>query len=93
MSFSSYEQEFVVNNQLLYGITSLGASYGANVAPLNLAGIGYIDSFINGPVEAEFSIARYMVGPDLLSDITDNQKITGTVLNLFRYCANSKHQN
>ena len=77
MSFSSYEQEFVVNNQLLYGITSLGASYGANVAPLNLAGIGYIDSFINGPVEAEFSIARYMVGPDLLSDITDNQKITG----------------
>lgn len=77
MSFSSYEQEFVVNNQLLYGITSLSASYGASVSPLNLAGIGYIDSFISGPVEAEFSIARYMIGPDALDSITDNQKITG----------------
>ena len=77
MSFSSYEQEFVINDQIISGVTSVGINYGADVEPLYLAGIGYVDSFISGPVEGELSITRYMIGPDILSDKRDDQDLTG----------------
>tara|TARA_B100000212_G_scaffold136765_1_gene102996 strand:+ start:21299 stop:22327 length:1029 start_codon:yes stop_codon:yes gene_type:complete len=77
MSFSSYEQEFVINDQIISGISSASISYGSSVEPLYLAGIGYIDSFINGPVEGDLSITRYMLGPDILADKRDNQDLTG----------------
>jgi hypothetical protein len=77
MSFSSYEQEFIVDNQIISGISSVTVSYGSDVTPLYLAGMGYIDSFISGPVEGEFNITRYMIGEDLLADISDTRDVSG----------------
>ncbi len=77
MSFSSYEQEFVINDQIISGVSSVSLNYGSSVEPLYLAGIGYIDSFINGPVEGDLSITRYMLGPDILANMRDNQDLTG----------------
>ena len=77
MSFSSYEQEFIVDNQIISGISSVSVSYGSDVTPLYLAGIGYVDSFISGPVEGEFNITRYMIGEDLLADISDTRDVSG----------------
>lgn len=77
MSFSSYEQEFIINDQVVSGISSVSLNYGSDITPLYLAGIGYIDSFISGPVEGDLSITRYMLGPDILADKRDNEDITG----------------
>ena len=47
MSFSGHEQVFIVQNQLVSGISNCDMSYNTQTTPLYIAGLGYVDNFIS----------------------------------------------
>ena len=80
MSFSSYEQVFIVNNQLVSGVMSVDAGYSTQTTPLYIAGMGYVDNFISGPTEGQFQVSRYMLGADFVQDIGDEDPVSGGLI-------------
>ena len=80
MSFSSYEQVFIVNNQLVSGVMSVDASYSTQTKPLYIAGMDYVDNFISGPTEGQFEVSRYMLGADFVKDIGDKANVSGGLI-------------
>jgi hypothetical protein len=87
MSYSNYEQTVIINGCALSGIQGVNGSYGINEQPIKVAGVGFVDALINGPLEGNFSISRKMVGRDpLLSTDSlgsyeyDEQEISGSIL-------------
>lgn len=71
MSYSNYEQEIILDGYLLSGIQNIDGSYGITESPVKVAGVGFIDAFINKPLEGNFSISRKMVSRDPLLDLND----------------------
>ena len=80
MSFSGYEQVFILKDQLVSGVTSIDAGYDTQTEPLYIAGMGYVDNFISGPTEGSVQISRYMLGPDFIKDIGDEEPLSGGVI-------------
>lgn len=66
MSFSNYEQRVIINNDELRGVQSVDGSYSINQKPINIAGVGFVDSIVNSPMVGNFSISRKMTGADPL---------------------------
>lgn len=93
MSYSNYDQTIVINGLKLGGVQSIDASYGINESPVNVAGVGFVGSIINSPLEGNFNISRVMVGSDPFLETNslgkykfDEQEISGAIL----YDNNSK---
>jgi len=87
MTFSNYEQTIVVNNTALSGVVNVNGSYGITEKPIKVAGVGFIDAFVNGPLEGNFSISRKMVSRDPILDLNvvgqyayDENEISGSIL-------------
>lgn len=87
MSYSNYEQKVIINGYELLGVQSVDGSYGISEKPVRVAGVGFIDAKIDGPLEGNFSINRKMVSKDPLLDvdyvgqyILDEQEIEGVIL-------------
>ena len=87
MSFSNYEQTLVVNGIALSGVNSVDGSYGISEKPIRVAGVGFIDAFVDAPLEGNFSISRKMVSRDpllALDSIGDylynEQEVSGAIL-------------
>lgn len=58
MSFSSYEQVVIVQNNLISGVASVDIGYQTQTEPLYVAGMGYMDNFISGPTEGQIGRAH-----------------------------------
>ena len=69
MSFSGYEQVFIVKDQLVSGISNCDMNYNTQTDPLYIAGMGYVDNFISGPTEGQVELSRYMLGSDFIKGI------------------------
>jgi hypothetical protein len=80
MSFSSYEQVFILNNQLVSGVSSVDAGYNTQTEPLYIAGMGYVDNFISGPTEGQLEVSRYMLGSDFIKNIGDEDHVSGGIV-------------
>ena len=80
MSFSSYEQVFILKNQLVSGVSSVDAGYNTQTEPLYIAGMGYVDNFISGPTEGQVEVSRYMLGPDFIKNIGDEETVSGGIV-------------
>jgi len=80
MSFSSYEQVVIVQNNLISGVASVDIGYQTQTEPLYVAGMGYMDNFISGPTEGQMSVNRYMLGKDFIKDIKDDETVSGGVI-------------
>jgi len=80
MSFSSYEQVLVIQNQLVSGVSSVDSGYHTQTEPLYIAGMGYVDNFISGPTEGQLQVTRYMLGPDFIKDIGDEEPVSGGIM-------------
>ena len=87
MSSSNYEQTVIINSIALSGVTSVNGSYGINEKPIKVAGVGFIDALVDGPMEGTFSISRKMVSTDPLlatnvvgDYLFDNKYISGAIL-------------
>ena len=66
MSFSNYQQHVIINDNLLAGVQSVDGSYSINEKPINIAGVGFVNAFVNSPMVGNFNITRLMTGPDPL---------------------------
>lgn len=66
MSFSNYEQRVIINNDELRGVQSVDGSYSINQKPINIAGVGFVDSIVAAPMVGNFNISRKMTGADPL---------------------------
>lgn len=80
MSFSSYEQVLIVENQLVSGVSSVDIGYQTQTEPLYVAGMGYIDNYISGPSEGQMNVSRYMLGEDFIKQIGDEDSVSGGVI-------------
>ena len=80
MSFSSYEQVLIVQNNLVSGVASADIGYQTQTEPLYVAGMGYMDNFISGPTEGQMNVNRYMLGKDFIKDITDDETVSGGII-------------
>jgi hypothetical protein len=87
MSYSNHEQTVIINGYRLNGVQSVDGSYGISERPIKVAGVGFIDSIVDSPLEGNFSINRKMVSADpLLSTNSvgkydmDEQEISGAIL-------------
>lgn len=87
MSFSNYEQTVIVNGIALSGVQNVNGSYGITEKPIRVAGVGFIDAFVNAPLEGNFTISRKMVSADPILDLNvlgqynyDEQEISGSIL-------------
>lgn len=80
MSFSGHEQVFIVQNQLVSGISNCDMSYNTQTQPLYIAGLGYVDNFISGPTEGQVELSRYMLGEDFVKEIGDEDRIQGGII-------------
>lgn len=87
MSFSNYEQTVVVNDIALSGVTNVNGSYGISERPIRVAGVGFIDAFVNAPLEGSFTISRKMVSRDPLLSLNilgqynyDEDEISGSII-------------
>ena len=80
MSFSGHEQVFIVQNQLVSGISNCSMSYNTQTKPLYIAGLGYVDNFISGPTEGQVEVSRYMLGEDFVKDIADEDRVQGGII-------------
>lgn len=80
MSFSSYEQVLIVENQLVSGVSSVDIGYQTQTEPLYVAGMGYIDNYISGPSEGQMNVSRYMLGKDFIKQIGDEDSVSGGVI-------------
>jgi hypothetical protein len=87
MSFSNYEQTVVVNDIALSGVTNVNGSYGISERPIRVAGVGFIDAFVDAPLEGNFTISRKMVSRDPILDLNvlgqynyDENEISGSIL-------------
>lgn len=80
MSFSSHEQVLIVQNNLVSGVASADLGYQTQTEPLYVAGMGYMDNFISGPTEGQMNISRYLLGPDFIRDIADDEMVSGGLI-------------
>lgn len=87
MSSSNYEQTVIIDSVALSGVSSVDGSYGITERPIKVAGVGFIDAFVEGPTEGTFSISRQMVSRDPLLTLTpsenyayDDTYISGAIL-------------
>lgn len=80
MSFSGYEQVFIIKDQLVSGISNCDMNYNTQTSPLYLAGMGYVDNFISGPTEGQVEVSRYMLGEDFIKDIGDEEYVRGGII-------------
>jgi len=80
MSFSGHEQVFIVQNQLVSGISDCNMSYNTQTEPLYIAGLGYVDNFISGPTEGQVELSRYMLGEDFIKSIDDEDRVQGGII-------------
>ena len=80
MSFSSYEQVLIVENQLVSGVSSVDIGYQTQTEPLYVAGIGYIDKYIRGTREGKMKVSTYMLGEDFIKQIGDEDSVSGGVI-------------
>lgn len=87
MSFSNYEQRVIINNDELMGVQSVDGSYSINQKPINIAGVGFVDSIVASPMVGNFNISRKMTGTDplLVKNALnkyrfDEEDITGVIL-------------
>ena len=80
MSFSNYEQRVIINNDELRGVQSVDGSYSINQKPINIAGVGFVDSIIAAPMVGNFNISRKMTGADplLVKNALNRYKIAST---------------
>jgi len=93
MSFSNYEQIVIINNNKLAGVQSADGSYSINQKPVNIAGVGFVDAFVDSPMVGNFAISRKMTGKDPLLEknifgryVYDEQDFDGAIL----YANNNK---
>jgi hypothetical protein len=80
MSFSGYEQVFIVKDQLVSGISNCDMNYNTQTEPLYIAGMGYVDNFISGPTEGQVELSRYMLGSDFIKSIQDEEYVRGGII-------------
>ena len=87
MSFSNYEQTVIIDSVALSGVVGANGSYGITEAPIKVAGVGFIDALVDGPLQGNFSISRKMVSTDPLLKLTpggdylyDQDYISGSIL-------------
>jgi hypothetical protein len=87
MSFSNYEQTVIIDSIALSGVIGANGSYGIKESPIKVAGVGFIDALVDGPMEGNFSISRKMVSTDPLLGLTpvgdylyDENYISGAIL-------------
>jgi hypothetical protein len=87
MSYSNYEQTVIINGYALSGIQDVNGSYGISEKPVKIAGVGFVDALIEGPLEGNFSVNRKMVSNDPLLAANsvgkytyDEQEISGAIL-------------
>ena len=87
MSSSNYEQTVIINSIALSGVTSVDGSYGINEKPIKVAGVGFIDALVDGPMEGTFSVSRKMVSADPILETNvigeyrfDKEYISGAIL-------------
>ena len=80
MSFSGYEQVFIVKDQLVSGISNCDMNYNTQTDPLYIAGMGYVDNFISGPTEGQVELSRYMLGSDFIKGIQDEEYVRGGII-------------
>lgn len=87
MSYSNYEQTVIINGFALSGVQSVDGSYGISEKPVKVAGVGFVDAYIDSPLQGNFSIARKMVSQDPLLSTNvlgkynyDEQEISGAIL-------------
>lgn len=85
MSYSNYEQSLVINGHRLLGVQNIDGSYGVSEKAINVAGVGFIESLPNAPLQGNFSINRKMVSEDPLY-LYRKQELNGAIL----YEENSK---
>jgi len=72
---------------VLEGVQSVDGSYSINEKPVNIAGVGFVNAFVDSPMVGNFNITRLMTGPDLLLEKNalgkykfDEEDITGEIL-------------
>ena len=64
MSYSNYEQSVFFDGFKLSGVQSVAGSYSISEKAINVAGIGFVDSIVNAPMQGDFSFNRKMVSFD-----------------------------
>lgn len=76
----SYDQNFYVNGTGLSGVQSINGTYGVSEQSINIAGHGYVNSILAGPLEGQFIINRTLINEDALLNMTgENTAFSGVV--------------